>query len=124
MLIKSKTEEKRDSIQWNTKNEQHVPKIVLEIQTPALSDPNHHSMLNHPSTVVEEKPMESVVVVNEVSEIEQIPKETSLIHNSILREDIEDFDGVSDSNCCQLWGNNWRQFTSVLPGMNAFPIIF
>lgn len=28
----------------------------------------------------------------------------------------KDDDGELEWNFCQIWGNNWRQFTSVLPG--------
>lgn len=114
MLIKNRAEEKRDNIEWNSRNEQHVvhdvPAIVLQIQTP----PAH--LITRDLLQVEEKPVESVVAVNDNYETEQIDKETGVLHDLVLSEEIEDLHGISDSNCFQLWGNNWRQIFSVLPG--------
>lgn len=92
--MKNNTEKKKKNIEWNSQNKQHVPKILLQLKTPALLDTNNHLVMKQLPTV-KAKPVESMVVFNDISETEQIPKESAVEHSLTLSEAIEDFDGVS-----------------------------
>lgn len=82
--------------------------------------------LNHPTfnftTVAEcqceklKNPLEPTEVGRAIPEIPI--KSTQWKHSSAEIRD--DHDAEHDINGCMLWGNNWRQFTSVLPGILLF----
>lgn len=114
----NKTEKEKHEYEWDLTKEPCVPNIVLQIQTqpmPNMYDNNEIMMRSH-NPKMEEKPMQSVVQVDDIPTMMQ-ESDMTTSDSSSESEVEEDPEGVSDLNCCQVWGNNWRQFTSVLPGM-------
>lgn len=53
---------------------------------------------------------------NELRDVEHLLKLNSLSDVEHLLELPEQDDGEPEQNCCQIWGDNWRQYTSVIPG--------
>lgn len=104
---------------FNIENENVKDKTIIPESKLNIENENGENNTIKPESKIEAKESEEIaedadIVIDPKDESDGIVEAESKTLN--VFEISEGFDD-SDLNVCQLWGNNWRQFTSVLPGL-------
>lgn len=117
VLLNNQTSNEEKTLQQSEKQHElhRIPKILLQIQAPSMlvsEQPVIHMINDSPMLPEENESQNDEVTNNSVPLVIEESEEPLPQHNLISEKDERYHEKVTSNG----WSDNWRQFTSVLPG--------